>query len=115
MPTNNFPGIGYTTQGRDWNFFQKITVTASSYGGSSVSGEQPDIILPFTTQSILFLNEDSSSIISVSFNGTTQHDELNPILPSRSVVYDNRVISKIWFKLVSGSSAVVSVRAFATR
>lgn len=114
MATNNFPGIGYTIHGRDFNFFQKVTVTWPSFGSNSVSGQQPDLIITCPTQGIIVINEDTSSIVQVSFNGQTVHEEINPtIVPG--FAYDNRVISKIWFKLISGSSAVVSIRAWGTR
>lgn len=115
MPTNNFPNIGYTNYGRNNNFFQKITVTAVTFGGGSIDGYQPDIIITFPTQGILLLNEDAASVVQVSFNGITVDDQLDPTLPSRGVAYDNRVISKIWFRLASGSSAIVSVRAWTVR
>lgn len=115
MPTNNFPNIGYTNYGRNYNFFQKITVTATTFGGSAVDGYQPDVIITFPTQGLLLLNEDASNIVQVSFNGLTVDDELNPALPSKGIAYDNRVVSKIWLRMEVGSSAVVSIRAWGTR
>jgi hypothetical protein len=113
--TNNFPNIGYTNYGHNFNFFQKVTVTATTFGGSSIDGYQPDIIITFPTQGILLLNEDTAAVVQVSYNGITVDDELDPTLPSKGVAYDNRVVSKVWFKLVSGASAVVSIRAWGTR
>jgi hypothetical protein len=115
MATNNFPNIGYTSYGRNFNFFQKVTVTATTFGGTSVSGTQPDVIITFPTQGILLLNEDAAAVVQVSFNGNSVDDQLDPTLPSKGVAYDNRVVSTIWFKLVSGASAVVSIRAWGTR
>ena len=112
MTTNNYPGVKPKKIGHDFNFFQKLTITATSFGGTSVDGYQPDIVLTFPTQGISFLNEDSTSIVEVSFNGNTVHDELNPTLPSQGTTYDNRSVSMIWFRLKSGSSAVVSIRAW---
>jgi hypothetical protein len=114
MPTNNYPNIGYTTLGRDDNFFKKITVTAVTFGGGSVDGYQPDAIITFSTQGVIIINEDTSSIVEVSFNGNTVHDELNPAI-SRGFTYDDRVVSKIWLRLKTGSSAIVSIRAWAVR
>ena len=62
MPTNNFPGIGYTTLGRDFNFYQKLSVTAITYGGGSVDGYQPDMIITFPTQSVIMLNEGTGVV-----------------------------------------------------
>lgn len=113
--TNNYPGIGYKTQGNDFNFFQKVTVTASTFGGGSVSGAQPDIIIKFATQGIYLLNEGtlSTQVIEYSFNGSNLHGELDPTLPSRGLMFDNRQVSMIWFRLKAGSSStVLSVAAW---
>lgn len=97
--------------GRDFNFFQKITVTWGTFGGSSSDGS-PDMIITFPTKGVIFLNEDTSSIVEVSFNSTTVHDELNPANASKDIAYDNRTISVIYFRLKTGSSAIISVRAW---
>jgi hypothetical protein len=115
MVANNFPNIGYNTVGRDFNFFQKVTCTWTTFGGDSASGQQPDLIITFPTQGILLLNETSSTVVQVSYNGLTVHDELNASLPSQGIAYDNRVISCIWFRLETGASATISVRAWAVR
>jgi hypothetical protein len=111
MPTNNFPGVGYTNAGHNKNFFQKITVTATGFGSNSVDGYQPDAIITFPTQGVLILNEDAASVVQISFNGYSVAEELNPVIV-KGVSYDFRTISKIWLKITSGSSAVVSIRAW---
>ncbi len=117
MPTNNFPNIGYTTNGRDWNYFQKVSVTATTFGGGSVDGYQPDMVITFTSQSAIFLNEATTGVVEYSFNGTTVHGELDGSTGSltKMLTFNNRVISKIWFRVKSGSSGpmTVSVRAWA--
>lgn len=116
MPTNNFPGIGYKTQGHDFNYFQKFAVMATTFGGESIDGYQPDAILTFSTQSVMFLNLGTGTV-EYSFNGTTVHGELNSANPSAGMVFDNRIISMIWFRVQSGSSGPieVSVRAWGLR
>lgn len=106
-----FSGIK-KNQGRDFNFFQKVTVTWNTFGGGASDGYGPDLIIKFPTKGIILLNEDASSIVEVSFNGSAVHDELNPTLASKDVTYDNRTVSLIWFRLKTGASAVVSVRAW---
>jgi hypothetical protein len=117
--TNNFPNIGYTVTGRDFNFFQKLSVTATTFGGGSVSGQQPDMIITFPTQGVMFLNLGSgaTSVIEYSFDGNNLHGELNPANASAGKAFDNRVVSKIWFRIQSGSSGPVSVavEAWGTR
>jgi hypothetical protein len=115
MTTNNFPGIGYKTQGYDFNYFNKIAVTATTFGGTSSSGDQPDAIIKFSTQSVMLLNEGSGStnIVEVSFNGTTVHAELDPTQATKGLTFDNRVVSMIWLRLKAGSSGSVNVSIYA--
>jgi hypothetical protein len=116
MATNTYPGVGYLTVGRDWSYFTKVSVSSTTFGGGSISGQQPDIIIPFQTQAVQFLNLGSggTSVIEYSFNGTTVHGELNPTNASAGLTFDNRIISLVWFRVQSGSSGtiVVSVQAW---
>lgn len=119
MPTNNYPNIGKKNFGRDFNFYQKFEVVAADFGSESTGGEQPDTIITFPTQSIMFLNEETGAgkIVEYSFNGNHVHGELNPELPSRGLTFDNRVASTIWFRVKSGSSGPITIRvdAWGTR
>lgn len=98
--------------GRDFNFYTKIDVTVGSFQAAY------DAIITFPTQTVMLLNEDTGSdIVEYSFNGNTLHGELNPALITKSMTFDNRVISKIWFRVKSGSTGPITVRidAWATR
>lgn len=108
MTTNNFPGIGYKSRGRDFNFFQKLATTATTFGGGSADGYQPDMIIPFTTSGILMLNEGSGAV-EFSLNGTTVHGELDSAGASKGLSFDNRVMSLIWFRVKSGSSGPITI------
>jgi hypothetical protein len=115
--TNNFPNIGKKTYGRDFNFYQKLNVTATDFGSNSVNGVQPDMVITFPTQTVMFLNESTVGVVEYSFNGTTVHGELDPTLISKSLTFDDRVISLIWFKLKAGNAGPVTIRvdAWSTR
>jgi hypothetical protein len=117
MTTNNYPNIGKITHGRDFNFYQKVQVVSTSFGGNTVDGQQPDVVITFTTQSVMFLNENTTGTVEYSFNGSTVHGELDPTLPSRAMTFDNRTVSCIWFRVKSGSTGPITVRvdAWATR
>jgi hypothetical protein len=112
MPTNDFPNIGKKTQGKDFNFFKKVTVTAADFGSGSVTGVQPDIIITFPTAGIIILNEGTASTNSIefSFNGNTVHGELDPSTPSKGLSFDNRTVSMIWFRLKAGSVGPVTIQ-----
>lgn len=124
MATNNFPNIGYTTFGKDHNYFQTFTVTSTTFGGGSVDGYQPDGIITFSTQYVRFINETlpqaASKIIEYSFNGTTVHGQLDcnttatQISQTIKIDMPFRVVSKFWFRVKSGSTGplTVSVQAW---
>lgn len=118
MPTNNFPGIGYKTQGRDFNFFKKVAVSATTFGGGSADGYQPDMVITFPTAGLIFNTEGSSTnTVEYSFNGQTVHGELVPGTNRATLTFNNRVESLIWFRVKSGSSGpiTISVEAWGTR
>lgn len=117
MPTNNYPGIGKKTQGKDFNYFQKFTVVATDFGSESIDGYQPDAIITFSTQAIMMLNEETAGVVEYSFNGTTVHGELDGAGSTKGLAFDNRVVSTIWLRIKSGSSApiVVSIHAWGIR
>lgn len=116
MPTNNFPNIGYINYGRDHNFYQAATITATTFGGGSVDGYQPDMIITFPTYGVMFTNESTGVVVQYSFNGNTVHGVLDGTATSttRVVLFNNRVVSLIWFRVVSGS-ANITVTAWGTR
>lgn len=116
MPTNRFPGVGYINNGKDYNFFEKVDVNTSTFGGDSIDGYQPDMFITFVTQTIMMLNE-GSGIVEYSFNGNTVHGELDSSKASAALSFDNRIVSKIWFRIKSGSSGpiTISVHAWGVR
>lgn len=99
------------TYGRDFNFFQKLSVTVTGAFNTDC-----DMVITFPTQAIMMLNL-GAGVVEYSFNGNTVHGELNSSNPSAGMAFDNRVVSKIWFRVQTGSTAPieVSVQAWATR
>lgn len=110
--TNNplAPGAPIT-YGRDFNYFNKLTVANSTFNYNA------DIIITFPTQTVTFQLE-SGGPVQYSFNGNTIHGDMTMgttgLITSNSLIFQNRVISKIWFLTTSGSS-VVRVEAWGTR
>jgi hypothetical protein len=110
MATNNFPGIGKKgNSSYKPNFYQKVSVIESDFGSESVDGYQPNIIIRFNTAGVIFQNE-GTGVVEYSFDGWTVHGELDSTLPSRTMSFDNRIISMIWFRVKSGSSGPITVR-----
>jgi hypothetical protein len=111
MPTNNFPRVGYITQGRDFNFFQIYSVSETSFGGASVDGYQPALVITFPTAGLIFTNETSGQVVEYSFNGQTVHGQLDGTSTSttRIMTFLNRPVCCIWFRLKSGSAGPASI------
>jgi hypothetical protein len=112
--------------GRDYNFFQKVTVTGSNYGSSTpdgytiADGYYCDLFITFPTTGIIFHTEGtlSTSVIEYSFNGRTTHGELIPatanVAGRNTITFLNRKVTSIWFRVKSGSAGpvLVSVEAW---
>jgi hypothetical protein len=81
------------TYGRDFNFFQNVTVTASI----SAFNTDADVIITFPTYTVTFMVASGASV-QYSFNGNTIHGDLNGSGPNNILTFQNRVISKIWFR-----------------
>ncbi len=92
------------TQGKDYNFFTKITVTDTSFPTNS------QVTIPFSGQTGFSLVNEGSVKIEYSFNGSTLHGDLTPGTPTAAIIFDNRRISAIWFR--ASSSSIVRVEAW---
>jgi hypothetical protein len=109
------------TQGHDFNYFNSTSVSWSQFGApdgyTTTDGYGPDLIITFSTYGVMFTNETSGQVVEYSFNGTTVHGQLDGTSTSttRSVMFNNRVVSLIWFRLKSGSAgpAVITTTAWA--
>jgi len=97
---------GPVVLGRDFNFYKKVSVSNSTFNNAC------DAMITFSTESVMFLNEGSgaTNVVEYSFNGNTVHGELDPTLLSKQMIFNNRVVSKIWFRLKAGSSGNPNVR-----
>ena len=60
MTTPQLNNLGPNTKGRDFNFYQKAAITSTTFANI------PDMKITFTTQSVLFLNENSAELIVLS-------------------------------------------------
>jgi len=115
-----FPGIK-KGHGQDFNYYKELAVSWAQFGAPDgytlVDGYGPDQIITFSTQGIVFTNETPSSVVEYSFNGTTVHGVLDGTLTSttRTVMFNNRVVSLIWFRLKSGGPATVTTTAWGIR
>jgi len=97
--------IGKTTNGYDWNFFGKYSVTATTIPSSP----QCFINLAWPCSGFSIQNE-GVHVVQYSFNGSTVHGDLTPGLPSQYLRFDNRVASKIFFWVPDGYASGIPVR-----
>lgn len=97
--------LAKNTVGRDFNFFQRVSVSSATFTDNC------DSIITFPTKTVTFLLE-GTGVIEYSFNGNTVHGDMDSALSSRGLVFDNRLASKIWFRLKSGGPVTVRVEAW---
>ena len=101
----NFINPGPDGNGKDFNFFTKFTVTAGSYAPGAA-----DVYIPFSTYAVSFQLESGAGV-TYSFSGLTDHGDMTTGKASASLLFENRVISKIWFK----GAGVVRIEAWSIR
>jgi len=97
---------GPITNGKDFNFFDIIAVSNTSFSSDA------SVVINIKRQRGLMLTNYGTDIVTYSFNGTTEHGDMRFNTPSAHLVFENRPITKIWFKVASGS-ANVRVEAWA--
>jgi hypothetical protein len=88
------------TNGKDFNFFTKVNVS------NAVFAESSDVIFNFRGQFSFSLINEGSGIVEYSFNGSVLHGDMKPGSPSEALFFDNRRVSKIWFRALSGTNTI---------
>lgn len=97
------------TNGYDYNYFKRITVTATSFQSDS------DVVFNINAPLCSFsLVNEGNVTVTYSFNGSTIHGDLIVGTPTQAIFFDNRSVSAIWFSVPSGS-ANVRVEGWATK
>jgi len=91
--------LGPITYGRDFNYYQKMDMVSSSFATNA------DVAITFPTYTVRF-DLETTGVVQYSFNGTDIHGEMDSAQASKSLLFENRQVCKIWFKLVSGSGTV---------
>jgi hypothetical protein len=116
-------------QGRTYDYFNKLAVSWTSFGGGN--NGNPDAFITFSTKEVQMINLTVDgyvpaaggtspyvgNVIEYSFNGTTVSGELGSGIHNASMTWRDRVVGLIWFRVQNGSSGTinVSVQAFAIR
>lgn len=92
-----------------FNFFQEVLVSTTTFTDAAVSWD-------FISAGIMLLNENTTSgrIVDYSFDGENVHGRLDPDTDARSLAFDNRHESAVYFRLkTAGAACVVRVEAWA--
>ncbi len=92
------------TNGKDFQFFEKTDVSSLSFGGNA------DVAFNFRGQQSLSIVNEGSDVIEYSFNGNTVHGDMTPSTPTAAIFFDNRRVSKIWFRVAAGGSGTHTIR-----
>lgn len=98
------------SKGQNFNFYKRLGVSNTTFGVAS-SDFREDILVPFSTQGFQILNEETAAnkVVEYSFDGFNVHGEINPTMPNRLSVFQNRIACKVWFRIKSGSVANVVI------
>lgn len=93
--------------GKDFNFYRLVPVSQTT-----TFAEESDVTLTFTPTELTFhsYGTGGTAVVEYSFNGNTVHGELDPSKNSGFLLFKNRVVSGIWFRVKSGSTGPISVR-----
>jgi len=104
------------TNADKFNFFKRLSVSWTQFGAldgyTIADGYGPDIVIPFISQSLLLITEGSgtSNVVEYSFDGITVHGDLTPTKKTEMLLFDNRAINFVWFRIKSGSTGPVDIR-----
>ena len=93
---------GPVTSGVDFNYWQRLdSITQTSFNTAA------DAIFAFKggTRDIILTVEGSTTVL-YSFNGSTVHGELIPSSDRSQLIFHRRPVTKIWFKVATGTGAV---------
>ena len=89
------------TWGRSFNFFQNATISSGTFATDC------DMIITFPTYTVSFILTGGGKL-QYSFNGTDIHGDMDSAASSltASLTFQNRPITKIWFKNTSGTTNI---------
>ena len=89
-----------------FNKFARITVAGLTFPTT------PDVDFEFrhTNLSFCLCLESGTGVVEYSFNGADVHGDLEIGTPTEGIFFDNRMVSKIWFRAKTAGGIGASVR-----
>jgi len=100
---------GPKTWGKDFDFFYKGDVVVRANGWRA----NADAVFNFRGQVSFSIVNEGTQVIEYSFNGNTLHGDLTPGTPTQAIIFDNRRVSRIWFR-TSAPGQTIRVEAWAS-
>lgn len=101
--------LGPIINGKDFNFFRRVTVVSTSFSSDC------NIVINITGQEGFTMHNEGTGIVEYSFNGNTVHGDMDSTKDSKTLKFDHRRVSKIWFRIKTGSSIPVRFEAWAAK
>jgi len=95
--------------GKDFNFFEKQDINWTTFGGGASDGYGPDFAIPFSTHSVIFINE-GTGVLEYSFTGYAVAGELDSSTVTKGLIFDFRTVGLIWFRVKTGSTGPIRVQ-----
>lgn len=93
-------------EGKDFNYFRKITVSGASFPTDA------DVVIPIRGRVSLTLNNEGSGVVEYSFNGTNLHGDMTPGEGSENLKFEDRQVAFIWLRLKSGAASSIRIEAW---
>ena len=91
--------VGKITQGKDFNFFRKIVISAPNFP------DDAQVVFNIKgLQNFTLMNEGPDDV-EYSFNGNVLHGDMITGFNSQNLTFLNRRVSFIWFRLMPGGMA----------
>jgi len=95
------------TTGKDFNFFRKVDSSSTFFTETAL------IAFNFKGLASFSLVNEGAGVVEYSFNGNTLHGDMIPGTVTASLFFDNRRVSKIWFRSPGGGTNTMRIEAWA--
>jgi hypothetical protein len=92
---------------KDTNYFHKFEVTSTTFKLLA------NWNFNSTGIALMVESDNREDVVQYSFDGENVHGDMTPMMPSEAIIFDNRIASKIWFRLANpGDPVLVRVEAW---
>ena len=94
----------------DYNTFVRVTVDGYEFGDAN----NADVVFDYRHSNLSFsLVWEGTGVIEYSFVHPRVHGDMENGQPTQAMFFDNRPVTRIWFRLKSGAGGTVRVEGWA--